>query len=646
MIFTYMWIDSGSIWSHFRGTISRLNLLLAFILLLFSQVGATSTAPNPNSPEGITITQPSGSTAIGEAPDYWTQVWGAPLVMNDPLGIRQLDSPKCVYPNHFDDNLSWCSAGLWCGQVISSVSDPDLYLLHPGYDNDLPQGILGELHPIDANYYRQITFRMYIDSVAPGDPGFQVVWTNGNVGDFGNPPKWGQTIFYKTYPGWNIYTIDLGLYITGSLPFPGALPWAGNITGLRLDPGNSGMNNKIVELNWVRLTPVQNLQLSWTTNQSGPLTIALQTSGVNDTLRQYTIVSNYSTPLYIQANTGSFTLPLSLPGGDWTVQISAAGQTSAAAGPWVVQALPQARFVHPGVNTGEDYATSVLHRPWDMSGLQSIYSYENMTAPTFGNNILSSSTIAIPSAVCTSGPWADPRINLLNDNYRSPPITTDPPIDTAKYHFLTAYVKLDGTPDVSFGWVARINWSNADHTGGFKYCGTTKVIPLHAGWNSIVVDLSDPTIMEPTDPCTNPWLAQPWRQQLALRPAEEPDATAFHVGTIKLTAADTITKGQSFPIKLQANMTARTTATFYYNSTRYSTAGRKRAKAYAPILPGPYHTYFPIVGHNMSSGALETIQYNWNTSNVAPGTYYLSVDLNDGYSTTTVYSDAPVVVVP
>ena len=37
---------------------------------------------------------------------------------------------------------------------------------------------------------------------------------------------------------------------------------------------------------------------------------------------------------------------------------------------------------------------------------------------------------------------------------------------------------------------------------------------------------------------------------------EESDGVVFHVGSIKLTAADTITAGQPFPIQLQANMTA------------------------------------------------------------------------------------------
>jgi hypothetical protein len=629
--------------------LSRLILVLILALLLSWQTRPTSAAWNPNSAASITITGPSGSTTTGEAPDYWTQMWGAPLTMSDPAGIRQTDTPKCVYPNQFNDNLNWCQPGFWCGQVRSDVSDPDLLLLHPGYYNDLPNAMEGEVHPIDADYYRQLSIRMYIDAVDPSDPGFQLMWTNGSVSDFGNNAKWGQTIFYKTYPGWNIYTIDLSAYKNGSFPgFGGTLGWTGKITGLRLDPGLTKMNNRIVQINWVRLTPIVTRSVTWTTDQTGPVQFVLQTQGVSDVLRMYTLFTNWSEPSTVQASAGSYDVPVSLPAGTWTVQINAGTQTNTAPGFWDIQPLPQARFTKPGFDTGEDYATSVLHRPWNMSSPQSIYSYSSMTAPTFSGNTLSSSTIAIPNATCQNGPWANPHINLLNDNYWSPPITTDPPIDTAKYHFLLAQLMLDGTPDVSFGWVARIIWSNADHTGGFKYCGTTKVIPLHAGWNSIIVDLSDPTIMEPTDPCTNLWLAQPWRQQLVFKPAEEPDATTFHVGTIKLTATDTITKGQSFPIKLQANMTARTTAEYYYSSTPYSTVGRRPVIAHVPILPGLYRFYFPIVGDTTLSGVSvsgSTIQYNWNTSNVAPGTYYFSVDLNDGYSTTTVYSDAPVVVV-
>ncbi len=625
------------------------SLLLILILALIAGGRVSNASRIVSIPESIVITQPAGSVLTGEAPDYWTQAWGAPLAMNDPLGIRQIDSPKCLYPNHFIDNLSWCQAGFWCGQVRPDVSNPDLFLLHPGYPDALPTGQTGQIHPINASYYRQLTIRMYIDSVDAGDPGFQVMWTNGSVADIGNPSRWGQTVFYKTYPGWNIYTIDLGAYTNGSFSgFGGTLPWSGNITGLRLDPGFSAMNNKIVQINWVRLTPVQARPLAWTTNQSGSVQISLQSSGgVNDILRQYTLGSSYSVPLDIQASAGSTMLPLSLPAGQWTVQLSVAGQSSNQAGPWDVQALPQARIVKPGYDTGDDYATAVLHRPWDMSGPQSIYSYGNMVAPTFGNNILTSSTIAIPGAQCNTGPWADPHINLLNDNYWSPPITTDPPINTARYHYLTAQVKLDGTPDVSFGWLVRINWSNADSTGGFKNCGTTRALPLHAGWNTIALDLSGAGVMDPADPCSSAWTSQSTRQQLRFDPAEESDATPFYIGTIKLTATDTVTTGLPYTIKMQANLTPGTTLTYYYNTAPYSTSGRKLAAAYVPPPPaGTHFAYLPIAMARYAGAAAadSSLPYAWNTSGVAAGTYYISVDINNGYNTTTIYSDAPVVV--
>jgi hypothetical protein len=490
---------------------------------------------------------------------------------------------------------------------------------------------------------------MYIDAVDPSEPGFQLMWTNGSVSDFGNPPKWGQTIFYKTYPGWNIYTIDLGVYRNGSFPgFGGTLGWSGNVTGLRLDPGMTNMNNRIVQINWVRLTPIVTRTVSWTTDQTGSVQFTLKSSGVSDVIRMYTLFTNWSTPLDIQASAGSFDLPVSLPSGSWTVQIKTGTQTNTSPGSWEIHPLPQAHFTKPGFDTGEDYATSVLHRSWDMNNSQSIYDYGNMTPPTFSGNTLSSSTIAIPNATCANGPWADPHINLLNDNYWSPPITTDPPINTAKYHFLTARVKLDGTPDVSFGWLVRINWSNADSTGGFMNCGTTKALPLHAGWNDIVLDLSDSSIIDAADPCKSSWSAISTRQQLRLDPTEESDTTLFHIAAIKLTATDTATQGQPYTIKMLANMTPVTVATYYYNSTKYSSAGRKLALEFTPSpAPGNNHAYIPLVAM-LSAGApvdSSNVLYGWDTSNVTPGTYYLSVDLNDGYNTTTVYSDAPVTIV-
>ena len=256
--------------------------VLAFFILLAAVLGSWIRLAGTEAGATVVITNPSGPVTFGETPDYATLVWNDPWDMDQPLDIRQLDSPRCVFPNHFNDNLSWCPTGIWCGQAI--VDNPDLFLLHPGYAGALYVGREGNARPIDTSQYTQLTFRMYISEVDPNDPGFQIVWTNGTVADIGdlnNPARFGGTVLYKSYPGWNIYTIDLRKYQNYAAPAPhrGTLPWTGLITGLRLDPGFIGMTGKIVQLDWVRLSSPSTHRIEWTTSQSGPVTIRLQTPG-------------------------------------------------------------------------------------------------------------------------------------------------------------------------------------------------------------------------------------------------------------------------------------------------------------------------------------------------------------------------------
>lgn len=112
-----------------------------------------------NQPQSITVISPSGPVAFGESPEYATLVWNDPWDMSQPLDVQQLDSPRCVWPNHFD-NYTPCPSGLWCGRVRSDVSNPDLFLLHPGYRGALHVGRrTGHMRPINADYYTQLTFR-------------------------------------------------------------------------------------------------------------------------------------------------------------------------------------------------------------------------------------------------------------------------------------------------------------------------------------------------------------------------------------------------------------------------------------------------------------------------------------------------------
>ncbi len=596
----------------------------------------------------INLTVPEGPVTFGETPEYATLVWNDPWDMSDALDVRQLDSPHCVWPNHFDDSMI-CSPGMWCGQA--NHDNPDLFLLHPGYSGALHVGRNGHVRAIDADMYTQLTFRMYIEAVAADDPGFQVVWTNGTVADIGaDEARYGGTVLYKTYPGWNIYTIDLSLYKDAAAPDPhrGDLPWAGQITGLRLDPGFVGLRGKVVKLDWVRLSVPETRPIRWAPNRSRFATLKLKAFGLEAPLRMYQVFSDYSVPYHIAVSEGAFEMPVSLPPGDWYLQLISEGVESAAVGPWQIQAAPTLRFMRPGYMSGESFASAQLNDPWDMSNVEDVYAYGNISDPVFVDGVLSGiSQDTNPLNTC-SGYWENPYINLLNDSRSSPAL--DPPMDTATYRYLTFRLKLDGIPDISYGWVARVLWSDFL----FGDCGITNDIPLHAGWNEVSLDLWRADLLDDEDPCQSPWLAKAQRRQLRLDPLEVPEETTFYVDHVTLTANDTAQQGSFFEIEYVLNKELITT-TFCYDTDTNPDNGRELAELYVPSLES-YTLHFPIIAlyrslsadvraHSMSARESEaSLRYLWDLERVPEGMYYVCADVDDGYSRTTWYSETPVYI--
>lgn len=617
-----------------------ISLLLG--LGLYAQLlGDSSSAPL--APQSISVTDPSGLAAFGELNEYATLSWNDPWDMSQPLDVRQLDSPQCSgVPNHFTE-VSPCPDGIWCG--LATTDNPDLFVLFPGHDA-LHTGRDGHIHPINASVYRQLTFRMYVEAVEPGEPGLQIYWTNGTLGDIGgNPNQYGGSHFYKVYAGWHIYTIDLGLETD---PLNGDLPWTGSITGLRFDPALLGMTNRQVQLDWVRLTPRATRPVAWSTTESGNVSVSLQPSGgVPDRLHIYALGAGTDNEVTIPASAGDYDVPASLPPGDWFVHLSlASGSASGPAGPWRVRAAPTLSFVAPSYTTGEDFAWAKLGENWDMNELSDIFQTGNLAGPPSfaGGELTGTSADTDPNNDC-SPYWEDPYVNLLDDVYWGPqqPDPTDPPIDTNQYRYLSFRLRLDGTPDVSFGWVARIIWADLL----FANCGVTDDIPLHAGWNVVHLDLWQAGLLEPDDPsCQSNWRDQPQRRQLRLDPLEVPVPTTFHLDWIKLAAMDTGASGGTFAVKYLRNAVSASVA-FYYDTDRNPNNGRTLMDEYIPsntppagpwslFLPGIFRQPYPV------SDPPGTQRFWWDLNGVAPGAYYVSGVLSNGDHTTTWYSDTQV----
>ena len=619
-------------------SLRKLTLQILLILLLVS-VGASVRAKEPL--DQFSVTYPNSIVALGEKPDFATLAWGNPWDMSDSLDIRQLDSPWGVYPNHFDP-YEPCAEGHWCGKVRNDVSNPDVFLLHPGYNGAMHVGRIGHVSPVDAGYYTQLTFRMYIDQVPADDPGLELLWTDGTVADIGGDPvRFGESHFFKTYPGWHVYTIDLSVYENGTPDYTrGEMPWAGEITGLRLDPGLSSMNNRIVKIDWVRLTPPEKHRVGWEIEGNCEIDIELKNTDLRSE-GKLKIYQGNNMPVDIFSSQVYHDILISFPPGKWYLSLGCEDQVSLA-GPWHVDPLPIFNFTRPSPRYGEDYAVSELRNAWDMSQSTDIYEYSGLTQPDFSNGVMSTSTLdSVPDN--TTPCWENPYINFLDDNYWDPPFTTDPGIDTSKYRYFSFRMLVEGTPDVSYGWISRVIWSDLL----FDSCGTSNDIPLHSGWNEVVIDLWRSDVLDDCDPCQSSWQASAYRRQLRFDPLEVPVPTTFHLDYIKLTALESKPSGDVFEVRYELMGETDPGLTFYYGPEPNSVNGRHLALEYTSEASNPsndysHHVFLPLLMRKYQNWGGQA--YLWDLSSVEPGTYYLSVDVDDGYSVTTWYSEAPMIV--
>jgi hypothetical protein len=283
-----------------------------------------------------------------------------------------------------------------------------------------------------------------------------------------------------------------------------------------------------------------------------------------------------------------------------------------------------------------------------MNDAADVYSYANITPPVFSNGLLTATSIDTnPNNTCVPGNcnpyWEDPNLNLVNYDQYS---THDPDIDTSKYRYATFRLQVNGAPDISYGWIARMLWSDYVDTVN---CGVTNDIPLHTGWNDVSLDLWDNSILDdPLGGCGVGWKDKISQHRLRLDPFEIPVAATFSVDFVKLTAMDAGQQNSAFPIKYLLGKMG-VTVTFYYDTDKNKANGRTLAAQFTPPAPpalGPNVIYLPLTLKNSYADPPGTQVFVWGLTGVPVGLYYISADVNDGSVTTTWYSDAQVNVTP
>jgi hypothetical protein len=240
-------------------------------------------------------------------------------------------------------------------------------------------------------------------------------------------------------------------------------------------------------------------------------------------------------------------------------------------------------------------------------------------------------------------------------------VGTDPAryIDTSRYRYLSLRTCQEGIQDVGFGWVFRLLWApqniGLDHSTSNDFIvedGWPNYTESSC-WQTYKIDMAAIGL----EPNSGPNLG--WVNTLRVfrfDPTEVPTPARFKVDWIKLTALDKVRRGDVYPIRYALTGTPPLTLSVYYDtdtnpyngrqfigSAQVSVPGSSGAAAPVAAAPAglnsslPHKTFLPLVFNELCSGNC----FNWNTSGVPTGIYYVCLQVEDAYNATYRCSEAP-----
>lgn len=557
--------------------------LRALTLPLLCAVAALVPLLLPAAASAASVAVTPTATTVAPAPDYASEGFA------DPWDFANAED--------FNVTPGVASVGItgltMANGALSGTYTPggNLNFVH-GYAGALPWGRDSQLHPINASRYDHLSFLMYSSASAAGG----VFWFSC----LQQVPSCQGALPVAIQQGWHVYDIDL----RQPSPFGSAapVPWSGTLYGLRLDPGGSTTSNFVLE--WVRLHGSQN-----------PLPVNVAGDGTTSPVTVYwdadsTMSNNVSTNSQwgvvgtVNARpTGSVSFDAgAFPPGSYRFYAVQNGVTSAYSAPVTIAAPPLPQILSPNVSGGSDYAAAVRHDAWDFSQASDVSALVNATG-SVANGLLSA-TNAAPNP-------GDSQVYLpLNG-----------PIDGSRYHHLTLRIRLDGPFGLSGapggGMVARVVYR----------VGTTwqdsNDLVVYPGWNTVAVDLKTNPPSAVNDEADNPKLGWAGQQinMLRIDPNEDPGYRGWAIDSV--TIADDNEGAGAYDISYRDNAwQPGTTADFY---------------AYANVPGG---TPIPIASGVPVNQGVNT--FHWALGGLAPGTYYVSVNMHHGAVTGSAVSSGPV----
>lgn len=538
----------------------------------------------------------SGPAAIPASPDFATERF------SNPWDYSDLDDIILNGPGPMDNLLNQrLDNGLL---RFDATQNGHLSPLWVGFPAEIPEQRSGRVNPIDAGRYTHASLHLYSSRRIPGG----IMWFG--CADWDTNPCMGGRPF-TIEQGWHTYVFEL------ENTFPG-LPqaWTGALPGLRLAVAPDAPSS--FALDWLRIhrpaagTPVTVVAPSGTA--SSRVLWDLDADAANNTADRsgWGVIGTTSGSGSKTVEFASSAFP---PGGyrflaEHTMSDGRKVVTAHSA-PLQIAAPPLPVLDSPDHKGGEDYATAVLRNPWDMSGPEDVAELGNV------QNVR----------------WEGGQLHATN----GPPNQNDPyvrlrvgagGIDASRYHRLTVNMSYDGPFGLADapggGTHGRLIWWRAD-TGDWVFHDSREIV----NWTdrsiySVQMRTNPPAAVE--DPRSRaPIVGWAGGTVTYLRwdPNEDPGARSWRLDSVELRA-DHEAKG-SFDIRWHDRNPASDGATvsLYVDSDNHGFDGSRIASGLEQ-LPGP----------NL---------HRWDTTSVAPGTYWVWIEVDDGVSVARRYSTGPVV---
>jgi len=606
-----------------KNRIASIGMAILIVVLL-SALSAHDVQP-ANAQSAITV---------AEGNDFTTRVLRDAWDMNEFSDVSQYlnNSGQFTYLQ----NIQVANGVFSATSVTASPNKAQFWSLFPGYLTAIKTGKVGARYPIQAATYKCLYVAMNVQT-GSGDT-YQVQWF---ADDRLNGGTFGGTDDFAVSPSiWKLYSVNLA---TNSLYWGTHWNNASQWQGLMISP--TARQNIAFSVDWVRLTDCNtvNATITWSPN-AGVNAIWVTPSGTSRNILVATGV-NGSAGSYILDTQG-------LAQGTYQVSLGVATTCCTVnANVLTVNQTPIANFTSPSFTSGTDYATQAGN-PWDFGDSSDVTSYSNISTPSYSSGLMTFSTASVP---LPSG--ADPML------YLNTPQTI--PRGSA-YRYLTFKMNTQypiHIQNVPNGMIVRLIWRV-----GTDCWLVSQDIPFDVDWQTYSIDLSDAFSgsvkeMSPSGCALSSvtWSTSTNVTQFRFDPNENAlgQSLTQQLDQIWLTQMNRVASGMPFfaQIKLNKSPSLIPTRTFYY-TTNPSNPYQNLAQPNTVRVPKPkvgQASFFVFVPFVMSSQAVpppspppppdpNAVDFSWDTTGVAPGTYYLCVRLSDGINQATYCSEVPIQV--